>query len=75
MYSQSKLNVIPGHALQWIGDFSWEANDVLEFAKMVDKAPKDEITLDTPALTLELLRTTLVTKEADLSDAVMQVTD
>ena len=59
--------------MQWIRDFSWETADVQEFATMVGKAPKDEITLNNPALMLELLRTALVIKEAELSDAILQV--
>ena len=62
-----------GHVLQWIRDFSWELDDVLAFAKLINKAPKDQTTLDDPALTLELLRTSLVIKEAGVSEAVTQV--
>ena len=71
---KSKTEIAPVVCVvQWIRDFSWETADVKEFAAMVSKAPKDQITLDNPALMLELLCTTLVIKEAELSDAILQV--
>ena len=51
-------------AFQWMGDFSWEVNDVIKYADMVRKSPAEEATLDSPELTLELLRTNLVAKKA-----------
>ena len=55
-----------------MGDFSWEVNDVIKYADMVRKSPAEEATLDSPELTLELLRTNIVAKEADVSKAVLQ---
>ena len=46
---------------------------MINFAQMVTKVPAGKATLDSQPILLELLRASLVIKEAELSDSVLQV--